>query len=156
MTESTGTDVKKDWRSEAGKKGALAKKNNELQWAARKRVAINAEEHRQRIKVGMLITKLEKVAAGKLKLTQSQVTAAKALLDKALPTLQAVEAHVITEPAATRSESDLLADLRALVRAHKELIREILADEDRTIEVYASDAAQQPAIMLHNAPDEHS
>lgn len=97
----------------------------------------------------MLITKLEKVASGQVKLSQAQVTAAKALLDKALPTLQAVEAHVITEPAATRTASDLLEDLRALVRAHKELIRSILAEEDAVIDANASAALPQ---LTHNAP----
>lgn len=130
MAETVETPRKESWRVEAGRKGQAVRKANIEQWQARNKVRMTSEEHRQRIKVGMLITKLEKVASGQMKLSQSQVTAAKALLDKALPTLQAVEAHVITEPAATRSEADLLADLRALVRAYPDVVRSMLAEID--------------------------
>lgn len=49
------------------------------------------EETRKKIKAGVLIDRLTKAAEGKLDLTPAQVTAARALLNKVLPDLKAVE-----------------------------------------------------------------
>lgn len=114
-----------NWRSEAGKKGAAARTSRNNQYT---RGRGNVEDMRARIKAGILLARLETDALGKGKLSKGQRDSAKILLDKAIPTLQAVESYIITEPAASRSEADILAELRALVAANPELIAQILAE----------------------------
>lgn len=129
----------KDWRSEAGKKGAAARKTNSNGWIKRGE-QLDVEAHRKRIKVGMLMAKLMRAAEGKLELSTTQVAASKILLDKALPTLQAIE-QTFVEAAVTRSEPELLAALRDLMLAHPHLVQQILGEQARN----AADA--QPSVV---------
>jgi hypothetical protein len=87
----------------------------------------NAEEHRNKIKVGMIMAEMHRAALGKKELKDGQVAAAKLLLDKAMPTLQAVEQTNI-EPAATRSEAELLSELKAILAANPDLAQQALAE----------------------------
>lgn len=107
------------------KDGSPQRRNNQFSTQR----ALDAEGHRRRIKVGMLLARAERIALGKEDATQSEVGGLKLLLDKALPTLQAVE---VTNPegAILRSESDLLADLKRLVEAHPEIIKLLLAQSE--------------------------
>lgn len=111
------------------------------------REKLSAEDHRQRIKTGMLTARLQRAALGKVEMSTNQVQAAKVLLDKAIPTLQAVES-VITEVAANRSESDLLNDLREIIKQHPDLIQQLLAEQARSTDNPGPKpvaAGQQPA-----------
>jgi hypothetical protein len=102
------------------------------------RLAIDAEEHRRRIKVGMLQARLHSAAMGKADMSATQVAAAKVLLDKAMPTLQAVE-QSYTEPAATRSEAELLAELKAVLASNPDLAQKALAE-------LAKESGEQPKV----------
>ena len=118
-----------NWRSEAGRKGALARKvhsNGSIKARQSARAELNAEEHRARIKVGQLQERLMSAAMGRVKMDSNQVQACKVLLDKAMPTLQAVETTSI-EPAAVKSESELLAEIAELIKANPDLVQRALA-----------------------------
>lgn len=110
------------------KDGTPQKRSNQYTKAREQaRLAIDAEEHRRRIKVGMLQARLHSAAMGKAEMSATQVAAAKVLLDKAMPTLQAVEqSH--SEPAVTRSEAELLEELKALLAANPDLAQKALAE----------------------------
>lgn len=58
--------------------------------AARKRVGLS-ENTRARIQTSMLVERLHSHVLGKCELSQTQITAIRILLDRTLPTLQAVE-----------------------------------------------------------------
>lgn len=137
---------KDDWRSEAGKKGAAARtaKRNQYSDGAKPMHQRNVEDMRARIKTGILLAKLEKDAIGKGNLTDGQRASIKLLIDKALPTLQAVESTQL-DSAATRSEAELYADLKALIAAHPDLIQAALAEHAREQGQTVHDAPQQTA-----------
>lgn len=82
---------------------------------------------RARIKVGILLAKLDKDATGVEKLTEGQRASIKLLIDKAMPTLQAVET-VVQEPAVTRSEAELLQELKAVLSRSPDLTQQALAE----------------------------
>jgi hypothetical protein len=75
----------------------------------------------------MIMAEMHKAALGKKELKDGQVAAAKLLLDKAMPTLQAVE-QTNVEPAATRSEAELLSELKAILAANPDLAQQALAE----------------------------
>jgi hypothetical protein len=69
------------------------------------------EETRAKIKAAQIINRLQQCIDGEVELSAQQVSAAKTLLDKALPNLQAIEME------ATHDVSDPLADLLFQVAA---------------------------------------
>ena len=109
---------------------------------------LSSEEHRARINSGKIIATFQKAADGKIDLTATQIAAGKALLDKSLATLTAVESTHI-DPAATRSEAELYADLKALVASHGDLLARAIAEHAREqsgatpVDVTTHAAAQQ-------------
>ena len=113
------------------------------QWTKR-REQLDVEGHRKRIKVGALLGLATRIALGQSEATAAQVAALKVVLDKALPTLQAVE-QIHSEPAATASESDLLSGLRAIFQAHPGLVQQILGEQARN-------AAPLQSITPENTP----
>jgi hypothetical protein len=118
---------KEDWRVEAGRKGAAARKTRSNQY---KTGRVNVEDMRARIKVGIMLSKLEKDAIGGEKLTEGQRASIKLLLDKAMPTLQAVEQTTL-EPAATKSEAEIYSELLALLSANPEMRAQVKAILDQ-------------------------
>lgn len=86
----------------------------------------------------MLQARLHSAAMGKADMSATQVAAAKVLLDKAMPTLQAVE-QTNTEPAVTRSEAELLAELKQYLSAHPDLTQQALAE-------LAKEAGSEPKV----------
>lgn len=86
---------------------------------------------RARIKVGILLAKLDKDATGEEKLTEGQRASIKLLLDKAMPTLQAVEQTQL-EPAALVTKDGEREMLQALITQHPDLVQELLAEQART------------------------
>ena len=117
-----------DWRVEAGRKGAAARKTRSNQY---KTGRVNVEDMRARIKVGILLAKLDKDATGEEKLTEGQRASIKLLLDKAMPTLQAVE-QTQMEPAALVTKDGEREMLQALITQHPDLVQELLAEQART------------------------
>lgn len=65
--------------------------------AARKSWQERAETWREKIRVSVIITRLEKHANGEVEMTPSQVKAAQVLLDRVMPTLSASEVTRKTE-----------------------------------------------------------
>lgn len=72
--------------------------------AARKRKIRHDEETRAKIQAAQLINRLHGHVMGKVDLTSTQVTSAKALLDKVLPDLKAVEIEADVEHHVVSSE----------------------------------------------------
>lgn len=83
--------------------------------------ARDAEFARRKIKAGILIARLNKAAAGKVDLTKSQLEATKMLLDKAVPSLQAVEQTVIN-PIDEMSEEQVSSQALALITSRQHLV----------------------------------
>ena len=97
--------------------------------AARRKVReqLDVESMRKRIKVGNLLARLYKAGRGKLDLSSNQIQAIKLLLDKAMPTLQAVETSY-SEPAVERSEPELVAELKRVFDSSPGLLDQIIAE----------------------------
>lgn len=70
------------------------------------------ETTRAKIRAAFAADKLEDYLKGKCTLEASHVAAAKALMDKGMPSLQAVEQTNVQEPA---TEAEIMAQLRALL-----------------------------------------
>ena len=98
--------------------------------AQRKKPRLDPEEQRQAIKIGAIRKRLQDAALGKCRMTTDQVAAARCLMDKAIPTLSAVESTVI-EQSARQSEADILAQLGNLIRSHPDLLQLALAEQAR-------------------------
>lgn len=134
------------WRVEAGRKGAAARKTRGNQYTTGKPERVHVEDMRARIKVGILLSKLERDVEGKIELTDGQRASIKLLIDKALPTLQAVE-QSMTEPAVTRSESELLEAMRQLMLSHPDLVQQILGEQAKAVAAQPTgEAVQQTKI----------
>lgn len=71
-----------------------------------------AEFARRKIRAGILISRLNRAAKGKLELSKGQLEATKILLDKALPSLQAVEYRQEEQP---QTPEEIEAQLRSLL-----------------------------------------
>lgn len=97
--------------SQAGAKGQQARKKRSNRWLHR-REEKDREAIRQRIQVDMICAKLERAAKGEIDLSPTQVQAAKVLLDKTLPSLQAVEQTQMDAPA---TEEEIMAQLHSLL-----------------------------------------
>lgn len=105
------------------------------------------EDMRRRIRVGMLLSRLEDAVDGRVEITPVQAQAAKILLDKALPTLQSIEQTTI-DPSSALGEGDIRDQLRALLAAHPDLVQELLGEQARQARAStdtASDTASAPA-----------
>jgi hypothetical protein len=95
------------------------------QYIKRREEAENAETIRRKIKTGILISRLTKASKGKVELSRSQLDATKILLDKALPSLQAVETtHVEVTP----TPEEATAALTHMLLANPVLLRPALTD----------------------------
>lgn len=90
----------------------------------RRERAHDIEFARRKIKAGILISRLNKAAAGTIELSKSQLEATKMLLDKAVPSLQAIEQTNIN-PMDDMPEEQLLGMAKALITAHPELIAQL-------------------------------
>jgi hypothetical protein len=108
-----------------GARGQKARKVRSNRWLKR-RDEKDREAIRERIKTDMLCSQLERAAAGEIELSPTQVQAAKVLLDKTLPSLQAVEQTQIEAP---KDEGEILGALTHLLSQNPSLLRQ-LADAD--------------------------
>ena len=91
-------------------------------------------EQKDKIRAEQLARRLYKFAnakgkqAQKYAMSQAQVTAAKALIDKGKPSLQAVESTVV-DPNDAKTEAELTAEfierVRALFRSNPEVMRQL-------------------------------
>jgi hypothetical protein len=65
-----------------------------------------------KIRAAFAADKLEAYMKGEIELSQAQVSAAKILMDKGMPSLQSIEQTTIEEPA---TEQEIMAQLRSLL-----------------------------------------
>lgn len=138
------TEEQREQRRRAGRLGAQAVKErgtNRNGWMKR-RDALDVEQIRKRIKVGMLVSRLEAASEGRVDMSATQVAAAKILLDKAVPSLSAVEQTTI-DPSASLGESDIRDQLRTLLASHPDVVAELLGEQARQARE-ASDPAPEP------------
>jgi hypothetical protein len=83
------------------------------QWTKAKEVQGKVNERdRDRLRAEVLASRLEEHVEGKRELSATQVQAAKILIDKGKPSLQAVEQTVHEEP---KSETEIMAQLSTLL-----------------------------------------
>ena len=106
--------------------GTPQKRNN--QWTKRKEMGQqlpdrDKDKHRAECAAAMLDQHLQ----GNREMSATQVQAAKILMDKGKPSLQAVESTVV-EPAVMRSEAELYEELKAALRSRPDLTQQALAD----------------------------
>lgn len=92
------------------------------QHRARADGAKDAEYIRRKIRAGALIGRLNRAARGEIELSKIQVEATKILLDKAMPSLQAIEQTQVN-PWDQMSEDEMVEQVRALIAAHPQLIK---------------------------------
>lgn len=100
------------------------------QWTKRKEFSEIPDRDRSRHRADCAAAYLERVMSGKTESNPYRVQAAKALMDKGLPSLQAVE-QTVMEAAVNRSEADILNDLREIIKQHPDLIQQLLAEQAR-------------------------
>lgn len=91
----------------------------------RRERAQSAETIRNKIQTGILISRLKRASSGKKEMSKSQLEATKMLLDKALPSLQAVEQTVVEDMPAP---DELMARLTHLFSQNPALLKPLLAD----------------------------
>lgn len=120
-------------RKEKARYAASKRRTVRNQFTAGTRDGMDATT-KDKVRAELVAARLYSHVNGKIKLNSSQVASAKVLVDKGKPSLQAVEQTVI-ESAATRSEADLLADIRRLVETYPELVRSFLPPEGQVIDV---------------------
>ncbi|MDH3713751.1 MAG: hypothetical protein OET44_07895 [Gammaproteobacteria bacterium] len=82
-----------------------------------------AENVRAAIKVGMIVDRLQKAAMGEIEMKNSELNAAKLLLDKTLPSLQAVEQTVKDD--GPKSLEEINERIRSILQANPRLAREL-------------------------------
>ena len=131
-------DKAAEWRKERARKASLSRKSKSNQYitASKERLKLAAGDaigpDRDRVRAEYAAAKLEAHIAGTLKMSPSQVQAAKVVIDKGKPSLSAIEATVV-DAAATRSEADIIGDLRALFAAHPGLVQQILCEQAKDV-----------------------
>ena len=76
---------------------------------------------KDKIRAENLCQRLDSFVAGEIQLSPAQVNAAKILIDKGKPSLQAVEQSQ-SDPWADKSEQELLDSVRALISSHPALL----------------------------------
>jgi hypothetical protein len=109
--------------AENGRKGAESRSKHSNASIFR-REEKDREAIRERIQVGMLVAQLEKASKGELELSATQVAAAKILLDKALPSLQAIETSTANQWD-KMSEEEIGEMVKALITSHPGLIQKL-------------------------------
>ena len=99
-----------------------------------------------KIRAAFAAEKLEAHLNGETELTQSQVSAAKILMDKGMPSLQSVESTEVNE-FDSMSEEELKGMVQALITSHPWLLREFApgvraADEPSSAALASPDSTQ--------------
>ena len=101
--------------------------------ADRKLTRRQAENARAAIDVGKIIRKLQRTIDGKIEMTPGQIKAAMILLDKSLPTLQAIDSHITTDtPSMSREECEQA--LREYLLANPALVTQVLNLEPNVLD----------------------
>ena len=94
------------------------------QWTKAKEVQGQVNERdRDRVRAELLANRLEQHVNGAVELSPTQVQAAKILIDKGKPSLQAVEQTTHEEPA---SEGQIMASLAHLISQNPALLRPLI------------------------------
>ncbi len=102
--------------------------------ADRKLTRRQAENARAAIDVGKIIRKLQRTIDGKIEMTPGQIKAAMILLDKSLPTLQAVDSHISTDtPSMSREECEQA--LREYLLANPALVTQVMNRQPQVLEL---------------------
>lgn len=81
-----------------------------------------SESARERIRVGVILSRLQDHLEGKIDLSQSQTAAAKTLLDRAMPVLSAVE---MTQHEELPQEGDLHERMLQMLKQHPSLAKSL-------------------------------
>lgn len=97
-----------------------------------------AENARAAIQVGVIIDRLAKASRGELDLTPTQIKASQILLDKSLPTLQAIESTQIEDKPELAAE-----DVEALLR---DLIGDMARQDPDGLKALIDDAKARPML----------
>lgn len=128
-------------RSEQARKAAASRKTIANQHTATKKEHFPDTSQRDKVRAELLAQRLELHAKGKLDLSQSQVAAAKILIDKGKPSLQAVEQTNI-EPALARTESEIIESLNKIIDANPDILTQLIAIRARSEASKPVDATQ--------------
>ena len=100
--------------------------------------------HKDKIRAEMLSQRLEQFIAGEVELSPAQVSAAKILIDKGKPSLQAVQqSH--EDPWADKSEQELMDSVRALISSHPALLAQFRSLVEPVKEVEAPQQLEKSA-----------
>lgn len=104
------------------------------------------EQTKAKIRAAFAASKLEDFLKGEVTLDSAQVSAAKALMDKGMPSLQAVESKTVNE-FEDMDENQLNEYVRALILSRPELLRQFAPG--------IRDASQQtePNAVQHSQPE---
>jgi Asp-tRNA(Asn)/Glu-tRNA(Gln) amidotransferase B subunit len=103
---------------------------NGVNMAARSIKPRHQEEIKTKIQASQLVNLLQNHALGKIEIDQARIQSAKILLDRAIPTLSAVEQTNI-DPQESLTEQQLMDRLVALIDAHPDLVQRALAAKAR-------------------------
>jgi hypothetical protein len=102
------------------------------QWTKRKEVSgLIPEKDKVEHRAHIAAAKLEACMNGKVELSQTQMQAAKALMDKGIASRQAIETTSL-EPAALITKDQEEAILRSLIAQRPDLVQQILAEQARS------------------------
>lgn len=113
-------------RSELAKKAAAARKTIANQYTATKKSDVKDTAQRDRVRAELLAQRLELHAKGRVEMSATQVAAAKVLIDKGKPSLQAIE-HQEIDARDRIPESELLGQLQAIISANPGLLQQLNA-----------------------------
>lgn len=114
----------------------------------RRERAHDIEFARRKIKAGILIARLNRAAAGKTELSKSQLEATKMLLDKAVPSLQAVETSQ-ANPWDSVSDEDMREQVKALITSQVPLLLAVLDADPGLRAAVLAHITQKPALVEH-------
>ncbi len=93
-----------------------------------------SENARAAIDVAKIIRKLQRTIDGEIEMTPGQIKAAMILLDKSLPTLQAIDSHVVTDKSSMSPEECEQA-LREYLLANPAVVTGVLNPEVPRLEL---------------------
>ena len=105
--------------------GSPRKRSN--QWLKREELGGIPERDRARHRAECAAAYLEHVMTGRAQSNTNRVQAARALMDKGLASLSAVE-QTILEPAAISDEATLYASLREIIKQHPDILAQLNAE----------------------------
>jgi hypothetical protein len=97
-----------------------------------------AENARAAIRVGVIIERLQKAAIGELELTPAQIKSAQVLLDKSLPTLQAIESTQVDDKPEMSAE-----DVDQLLR---DMIGDMARQDPASLQALIEEAKARPML----------